>query len=81
MPSTATAGPALNGPGTMQRIAPDGAVSDGRPLEIVELPEPGPTNCGFGGADFSTLYVTSSDHGHIFALDWPVDRMRLFPDR
>jgi gluconolactonase len=55
--------------------------SDGRPVEVVELPEKGPTNCCFGGDDFRTLYVTSSDEGRLLALRWPVPGMRLHPDR
>lgn len=55
--------------------------ADGRPVEVVPLPDAGPTNCCFGGADFSTLYVTSSDVGEILAIDWPVPGMRLHPDR
>lgn len=54
---------------------------DGRPVEVVTLPDAGPTNCCFGGADFSTLFVTSSDKGEVLAIDWPVPGMRLHPDR
>jgi gluconolactonase len=55
--------------------------ADGRPRSVVELPEEGPTNCCFGGDDFSTLYVTSSDVGRVLALPWDVPGMRLHPDR
>jgi gluconolactonase len=54
---------------------------DGRPIEVIELPEPGATNCCFGGTDFKTLYVTSSDHGYVYAIDWPVEGMQLFHNR
>jgi len=54
---------------------------DGRPIEVIELPEPGATNCCFGGTDFKTLYVTSSDYGHVYAIDWPVEGMQLFHNR
>jgi gluconolactonase len=57
----------------------DGA--DGRPVEVVDLADDGPTNACFGGPDFSTLYVTSSDMGRIVAIDWPRPGMRLHPDR
>jgi gluconolactonase len=55
--------------------------SDGRPIRTVELDDAGPTNVCFGGPDFRTLYVTSSDVGQVLALEWPVPGMRLFPDR
>jgi len=55
--------------------------SDGRPIDVIELPEHGPTNCCFGGDDFRTLYVTSSDHGNVFAIEWDRPGMRLFSDR
>ena len=50
---------------------------DGRPIEIIELPEPGPTNCCVGGRDLRTLFVTSSDYGHVFTIEWPVQGMPL----
>ena len=52
---------------------------DGRPIKIIDLPEPGPTNCCFGGKDLRTLFVTSSDHGRVFAMEWPVEGMPLHP--
>jgi gluconolactonase len=55
--------------------------SDGRPVRTVELDDAGPTNVCFGGPDFRTLYVTSSDVGQVLALEWSVPGMRLFPDR
>ena len=55
--------------------------ADGRPRSVVELPDMGPTNCCFGGEDFQTLYVTSSDVGRLLALRWDVPGMRLHPDR
>lgn len=55
--------------------------ADGRPRFVVDLPEAGPTNCCFGGDDFSTLYVTSSDQGNLLAIEWDVPGMRLHPDR
>lgn len=39
----------------VQRRRPDGALD-----QEITLPVPMPTGCGFGGADLSTLYVTSS---------------------
>jgi gluconolactonase len=48
---------------------------------VVDLPEAGPTNCCFGGDDFTTLYVTSSDQGNLLAIEWDVPGMRLHPDR
>lgn len=52
--------------------------TDGRPLDVIELPEEGPTNCCFGGDDLRTLFVTSSDHGNVFALEWDRPGMPLF---
>jgi len=51
--------------------------NDGRPIQIIELPDAGPTNCCFGGTDFRTLFVTSSDHGYVYAIDWPIEGMPL----
>ena len=50
---------------------------DGRPIEIIELPDAGPTNCCFGGKDLRTLFVTSSDKGYVYAVDWPIEGMPL----
>ena len=50
---------------------------DGRPIQVVELPDMGPTNCCFGGKDFRTLFVTSSDQGYVYAIDWPTEGMPL----
>ncbi|MDZ4837181.1 MAG: SMP-30/gluconolactonase/LRE family protein [Candidatus Melainabacteria bacterium] len=33
---------------------------DGRLVDTVKTPVPRPTSCAFGGADFSTLYITSA---------------------
>jgi gluconolactonase len=55
--------------------------ADGRPVQVVDLPEAGPTNACFGGPDHRTLFVTSSDSGRLLAIEWPVPGMRLFPDR
>ncbi len=55
--------------------------ADGRPRFVVDLPEAGPTNCCFGGDDFTTLFVTSSDQGNMLAIDWDVPGMKLHPDR
>ena len=51
--------------------------NDGRPVQIIELPDKGPTNCCFGGKDFRTLFVTSSDQGYVYAIDWPIEGMPL----
>lgn len=69
----------IAGHGTDNLFVLDAA--DGRPRFVVDLPEAGPTNCCFGGDDFSTLYVTSSDQGHLLAIEWDVPGMRLHPDR
>jgi len=55
--------------------------ADGRPRFVVDLPEAGPTNCCFGGDDFTTLNVTSSDQGNLLAIEWDVPGMKLHPDR
>jgi gluconolactonase len=53
----ATAGWQQSGPGPMIYVfAPNGRV-----LETHPVPEDRPTNCTFGGADLSTLYVTTID--------------------
>ena len=54
---------------------------DGRPIKTIELPEPGPTNCCFGGKDLRTLFVTSSDSGYVYAMEWPVQGMPLLHTR
>ncbi len=51
----ATAGSLISGPGPMIYVfAPDGEV-----LETHLVPSDRPTNCSFGGADLTTLYVTT----------------------
>jgi gluconolactonase len=55
--------------------------SDGRPLGTIDLTDAGPTNCCFGGPDFMTLFITSSDSGTLLAVDWDTPGMPLFPDR
>lgn len=67
------------GHGTNQLFVLDGA--DGRPIEVVDLPDKGPTNCCFAGPDNRTLFITSSDKGELLALEWDVPGMVLFPDR
>jgi gluconolactonase len=52
-------------------------MTDGRPLEFVELPGTGPTNSCFGGPDFRTLFITSSTAGEVLKCEWPVPGMRL----
>ncbi|MCX8213719.1 MAG: SMP-30/gluconolactonase/LRE family protein, partial [SAR202 cluster bacterium] len=57
----ATAGFEQSGPGPMIYVfSPSGEV-----LETHPLPVDRPTNCSFGGADLSTLYITTSG-GHLF---------------
>lgn len=46
------------GAGCVVRLAPDGSI-DTR----IDLPAKNPTSCAFGGADLSTLYVTSARFG------------------
>jgi len=59
----ATAGFEQSGPGPMIYVfSPSGEV-----LETHPLPVDRPTNCSFGGADLSMLYVTTSD-GHLFRV-------------
>jgi sugar lactone lactonase YvrE len=40
------------------RYAPDGAID-----QVVEMPVEQPSSCAFGGADLSTLYITSAREG------------------
>ena len=63
------------GHGTNNLFVLDGR--DGRPIDVIELPEKGPTNCCFGGSDFKTLFITSSDQGNVFAMNWPIEGMQL----
>lgn len=43
----------------------------GELLDLVEFPDPYPTNICFGGPGLSTAYVTLSGIGHLVAMDWP----------
>lgn len=52
-------------------------MAEGRPVQVVELPDQGPTNCCFGGPDLRTLYVTSSQAGQVLVMEWPVPGMAL----
>ena len=65
----------MAGHGTNNLFVLDGR--DGRPIDVIELPEKGPTNCCFGGSDFKTLFITSSDQGNVFAMNWPIEGMQL----
>ena len=53
----ACAGGTSAGPGPMIYVFSP----QGRPLQTAPLPDGGPTNCAFGDADLSTLYVTTTD--------------------
>lgn len=53
-------------------IAPDGKV-----LRQVKTPDIYPTNICFGGPDLRTAYITLSETGRLFALDWPVPGLGL----
>lgn len=64
------------GGGCIVRIAPDGSLD-----RIVEMPVTNPTTCAFGGADLTTLYITSAsvlapEHerlaGSLFEIDTSV---------
>ena len=57
----ATAGWELGGPGSMIYVFS----SSGEVLEQHPVPAKRPTNCAFGGADMTTLYVTTIE-GHLF---------------
>ena len=59
----ACAGGAASGPGPMVYVFSP----EGRPLEAEPVPEGQPTNCAFGDADLSTLYVTT-DNGRLYAV-------------
>ena len=49
---------ALYGGGAVHRYDSDGILD-----AVVELPTPKPTACTFGGAELSTLYVTTTQEG------------------
>jgi gluconolactonase len=58
-----TAGSKQSGPGPMVYVfAPSGQVLESHPV-----PTDAPTNCAFGGADLSTLFVTTHD-GNLFQV-------------
>ena len=70
----ATAGFQRGGPGPMIYVfSPTGQV-----LETHSLPVDRPTNCSFGGADLTTLYVTTSG-GHLFEARTERRGRLLFP--
>jgi gluconolactonase len=59
----ACAGGSASGPGPMVYVYSP----EGRPLDAQPVPEGEPTNCAFGGADLSTLFVTTND-GRLYAV-------------
>ncbi|MCC7365679.1 MAG: SMP-30/gluconolactonase/LRE family protein [Dehalococcoidia bacterium] len=52
-------------------------MADGRPIEVIELPDHGVTNSCFGGPDHRTLFITSSEAGQVLRMEWPVPGLRL----
>jgi gluconolactonase len=44
---------------------------EGKLIERVPVPDPGPTNLCFGGAGLRTAYVTLGNTSKLIALDWP----------
>jgi len=72
----ATAGWELGGPGPMiYCFSPSGKV-----LEQHPVPTKRPTNCAFGGAEMTTLYVTTIE-GHLFRAKTARRGWGLFPPR
>ncbi|MEO7653882.1 MAG: SMP-30/gluconolactonase/LRE family protein, partial [Bryobacteraceae bacterium] len=72
----ATAGWELGGPGPMVYVfSPGGDV-----LEQHPVPAKRPTNCAFGGPDYSTLYVTTTE-GHLFRASTGRRGWLLYPPR
>ena len=70
----ATAGWELGGPGPMIYVfAPSGEV-----LEQHPVPARRPTNCAFGGADMTTLFVTTIE-GHLFRTETQRRGSLLYP--
>ena len=70
----ATAGWELGGPGPMIYVfAPSGEV-----LEQHPVPARRPTNCAFGGADKTTLFVTTIE-GHLFRTETQRRGSLLYP--
>jgi len=72
----ATAGWELGGPGPMIYVFSPG----GRVLEMHPVPCRRPTNCAFGGADLTTLYVTTIE-GFLFRARTERSGRLLFPHR
>ncbi len=53
------------------------AAGGGRIEQVLELPDPAPTNVCFGGPDNRTLFVTEASHGRLEAFEWPVPGLPL----
>ena len=71
----ATAGSDQSGPGPLVYVFS----KEGRVLETHPVPASRPTNCAFGDADMSSLYVTTSE-GHLYrALDTGRKGWALYP--
>ena len=70
----ATAGWPSSGPGPLIYVFDP----KGRVLETHPVPCQRPTNCAFGGADRSVLYVTSAE-GHVFKAQTDMEGWALFP--
>ena len=58
--------------GCITVVSPDGEV-----LRQVPTPDIYPTNICFGGDDMRTAYITLSETGQLFAIDWPEPGLEL----
>jgi len=63
------------GTGTITVVSPMGEM-----LDSYEAGGKKPTNCCFGGPEFSTLYITEVETNSVYALDAGVQGQKLFPD-
>lgn len=50
---------------------------DGTVVDVLELPDPMPTNICFGGADMRTAYITLSTLGQVVTTTWPEPGLSL----
>ncbi len=64
------------GVGTIDVVSPQGET-----LDRFEAGGLRPTNCAFGGPDFTTLYITETETNSLYTLATGLKGQKLFPDR
>lgn len=55
--------------------------SNGTQVDVIPCTDRAVTNVAFGGANYSTLYVTESGLGRVVTREWPRRGLVLFPER